>query len=101
MSAARDGDVIRLAGDCGVEDAEPLAALCRAAPGLPVDLAGATSLHTAVVQVLLERAPPLRGVPADAFAAELVLPALRRAADRALKPAPERAKAARRTEGPV
>ncbi len=79
MSATRDGDVIRLAGACGVEDAEPLAALCRAGPGVAVDLAAAGPLHTAVVQVLLEFAPPLRGVPADPFAAAFVVPALERA----------------------
>lgn len=79
MSVTRDGDVIRLAGACGVEDAEPLAALCRAGPGVTVDLAAAGELHTAVVQALLELAPPLRGVPVDPFAAAFVLPALGRA----------------------
>ena len=79
MSVDRDENAIRLVGGCGVEDAEPLAVLCRAAPGLPVDLGGAGPLHTAVVQVLLELAPPLRGVPADPFAAAFVVPALERA----------------------
>ncbi len=89
MSATGDGNVIRLAGACGVEDAEPLAALCRAAPGMPVDLDAAGPLHTAVVQVLLEFAPPIRGVPADPFAAAFVIPAL------------ERAKAGRESAGTV
>lgn len=101
MSAARDGNVVKLAGACGVEDAEALAALCRAAPGLPVDLAGATTLHTAVVQVLLEHAPPLRGVPADAFTAAMVVPALVRASERASERARERAEAARRHDAEV
>lgn len=79
MSVTLDGDVVRLAGACGVEDAETLAALCRTAPGVTVDLAAAGSLHTAVVQALLEFAPPLRGFPADPFAAAWILPALERA----------------------
>ena len=79
MSVTRDGDTIRLVGICGVEDAEPLAALCRAAPGTPVDVSAADRLHSAVVQALVEFEARVRGVPSDPFAAAWILPAATRA----------------------
>lgn len=79
MSVIRDGDVIRLVGNCGVEDAEPLATHCSAAPGTPVDMTAAGQLHSAMVQALLDFKPAIRGVPADPFAAAWILPALKRA----------------------
>ena len=79
MSVTCDGDVIRLVGVCGVEDAEPLAALCRAAPGAPVDVMAAGQVHSAVVQALLEFKPVIRGVPSDPFAAAWILPAVQQA----------------------
>ena len=79
MSVTRDGDIIRLVGICGVEDAEPLAALCRGAPGAPVDVTAADRLHSAVVQALMEFKAAVRGVPADPFAAAWILPAVTRA----------------------
>jgi hypothetical protein len=79
MSVTRDGDVIRLVGICGVEDAEPLAALCRAAPGTAVDVTAAVQLHSAVVQALVEFRAVIGGVPADPFAAAWILPAVKRA----------------------
>ena len=76
MSVIRDGTAVRLVGDCGVEDAEPLLAFCAASPRAPVDLSGAGPLHTAVVQVLLAFRPPIRGPVADAFTARWIVPAL-------------------------
>ncbi|HEY4252652.1 MAG TPA: hypothetical protein VGM87_15680 [Roseomonas sp.] len=76
MTVARDGAVIHLRGHCRVEDAEPLAALLQAEPGLPVDLAACDGLHGAVVQALLAFRPAIRGLPEGAFLRDLVLPAL-------------------------
>lgn len=78
MSVGRDGGVIRLAGDAPVEDAEPLAALLAAAPGIAVDWSQAGRLHTAVVQVLLAFAPKMLGEPADAFSRRWLAPLLAR-----------------------
>ena len=64
MSVDRDENAIRLVGGCGVEDAEPLAVLCRAAPGLPVDLGGAGLTQ---FEALVRWEHPERGLllPAD------------------------------------
>ena len=80
MSVRLDGEVIRLDGDCRVEDAEPLAELLRHGPR-PVDLEGCDRLHGAVVQVLLAFGPALRGEPASDFARRHLIPALARAID--------------------
>ncbi|WP_298958360.1 hypothetical protein [uncultured Methylobacterium sp.] len=69
MSVRRDTDRVVLDGACPVEDAETLAALLLAEPGLPVDWTACGRLHTAVVQVLLRLAPPLRGPCGDPFVA--------------------------------
>ena len=77
MSVRRDGQTVRLEGDCHVEDAEPLAALLEAREALTVDLCACTRLHSAVVQVLLVFRPTLEGEPANALLAHHLLPALR------------------------
>lgn len=76
MSVRPDGDLIRLEGACPVEEAETLAALLLARSDLVVDWSACTSLHTAVVQVLLRLRPPLRGTCADPFAARWLAPLL-------------------------
>ena len=52
MTVAADGDIIRLTGRCGVEDAERLLELLCRAPGA-VDLGECEHLHSALVQILL------------------------------------------------
>jgi hypothetical protein len=70
MTVRRDGDgVIVLDGECPVEDAEALLQLLQAQPEGPVDWSACTRLHTAVLQVLMAAAPPIRGECGDAFAA--------------------------------
>jgi hypothetical protein len=76
MSVRLDGDVIRLEGDCRVEDSEPLLALLQADRGRVVDLTMAVSLHSAVVQTLLALRPPLVGTPRDEFTARWLVPLL-------------------------
>lgn len=79
MSVLRDAGVLRLVGDCPVEDAEALMAQLLAEPGLAVDLAAAGALHAAVVQVLVALRPVLLGEPEDGFLRTWLLPALCRA----------------------
>lgn len=76
MTVARDGAMIRLQGRCRVEDAEPLASLLQATPGLTVDLGDCEGLHAAVLQALLAFAPKVTGIPGDPFLRDLVLPLL-------------------------
>ena len=64
-----DAGVIVLAGECPVEDAETLLELLQAQPEGPVDWSACTRLHTAVFQVLMAAAPPMRGECRDPFVA--------------------------------
>ncbi len=83
---AQDG-VVYLEGDCGVEDAEAVAAALLATPGARIDLGRCRQMHSGVVQALLVFRPEVDGTPADAFLATFVLPALERRARRT--PVPE------------
>jgi hypothetical protein len=70
MTVRRDDDgVIVLDGECPVEDAEALLQLLQAQPEGPVDWSACTRLHTAVLQVLMAAAPPMRGECGDALVA--------------------------------
>lgn len=74
MTVRLDGDVIRLEGDCHVEQAEALVQLLQEHHGRPVDLAACRHLHGAVLQVLLAFDVTLRGAPEDPFLRDQVLP---------------------------
>jgi hypothetical protein len=76
MTVRLTGNVILLEGECRVEDAEPLLALLQAKGVRIVDLAGASRLHTAVVQVLLALGPETVGVSADPFIRDWIAPLL-------------------------
>jgi hypothetical protein len=64
-----DDGVIVLDGECPVEDAETLLQLLQAQPGGPVDGSACTRMHTAVLQVLMAAAAPMRGECGDTFVA--------------------------------
>ena len=64
-----DDGVIVLDGECPVEDAETLLQLLQAQPKGPVDWSACTRVHTAVLQVLMAAAAPVRGECGDAFVA--------------------------------
>jgi hypothetical protein len=81
MSVELDGNVIRVMQEGRIEDAETLFGLLQADPGRRIDLAGASQLHTAVLQVLLAFHPRLAGPTGDDFVNTWLLPALTRAAD--------------------
>jgi hypothetical protein len=76
VSVVAGGDVIRLVGECGVEDAEALLAALSAAAGATVDLSAAGHLHSAVFQVLLNLRPKLVGSPQEPFFGLWLLPLL-------------------------
>ena len=76
MSVSLEDNVIRIAGRCGVEEAEPFLVLLQAAPGRVVDLSRADRLHTALLQIIMALRPPLLGECGDAFLRDWILPRL-------------------------
>lgn len=78
MSIEVRGKLIKLVGDCGVEDAETLhAKLLRAKDDARLDLSECQHLHSAVVQVLLTQPRQLkRGRDDDSWIALWLQPHL-------------------------
>ena len=74
MSVTIGQDAIILAGECGAEEAEALLASIQQHPGLPVDVGAVEWAHTALWQVILAFAPPLRGEPANGFISQWLMP---------------------------
>jgi hypothetical protein len=77
MSVRLDGDVIRLDGDCHVEEAEALVRLLQEDRERQVDLGACRQLHSALAQVLIAFGAVVCGRPDDPFLRELVLPNFR------------------------
>lgn len=75
MSVLFEGGMIRIVGDCPVEEAETLLTLLQA-HGAPVDLSHCGHLHAAPFQVLLALRPPIVGTSANAFVREKLTPML-------------------------
>jgi len=67
MSIRLDGDLIRLEGDCHVEDAEALVRLVGPAGARAADLSAVRHLHAAVLQVLVSFRVPIAARPNDPF----------------------------------
>ena len=78
MTVRVDEDIVHLEGACPVNDAEPLLAALQVIPAVIVDVSTVTRLHLAVVQLLMASRATIRGVPADPFLRDFVLPQLRR-----------------------
>jgi hypothetical protein len=76
MSVLVDGSVIRLQGNCGAEDVEPLISALEKTSLKPVDLTDAGHLHGAVLQTLLAYAPAISGSPRDSFVRTWLVPIL-------------------------
>jgi hypothetical protein len=73
VSVRRHHDgTIMLEGSCPVEDAEPLLRLLEATPAAPVDWTGCSSLHTAVLQIVLAARPALAGPCGDPWVCQWV-----------------------------
>lgn len=77
MTVTLGDDAITLTGACGVEEVENLVGYLERRQDLPVDLAGATSIHTALWQALMVFKPVVTGTPASSFTSGQVLPAFR------------------------
>jgi hypothetical protein len=60
MTIERDGDLIRLAGACGVEDVEALLEHLLAGPSR-IELSGCEHLHAALFQLLLASGARIEG----------------------------------------
>lgn len=73
MSVRVEQETIRLTGRCLADDADPLLVALQEAPWRTVDLAGATRMHLAVVQVLLAAHPRIAGIPDNAFLARYLI----------------------------
>lgn len=77
MTVRCDGDVIRLEGECPVEEAEALAALLEGSVVWAVDVSHCRLAHSAVIQALLRFRPMIQGAPEGSFLREMVVPALK------------------------
>jgi hypothetical protein len=78
MSVEVVGHVIHIAGNGGVEDAEPVLVALQEDPTRVVDLSEAAWLHSAIIQLLLAVKPTVTGSLPDPFLTEYVLPLLDR-----------------------
>lgn len=76
MTVVLEAEMIRLRGDCPVGDAEALVTLLQDVPGRVVDLTGAGTLHTAVVQVLLALQPQVLVPAGNPFVDRWIAPLL-------------------------
>ena len=71
MSVTLEDDVVRLSGDCRVEEAEPLTGLLQAGRRA-VDLSQCRQAHSAVIQVLLAFRPAIAAEPADPWLRDIL-----------------------------
>ena len=69
--------LIRLEGECPLEDAEDLLRLLIERPGRVVDWSRCDIAHTAVIQVLLALRPAMVGEPNGSFLRTWIRPLLR------------------------
>lgn len=76
MTVRLDVDIIRLEGDCHVEQAEALVQLLQDDRRRTVDLTGCQRVHAALVQALLAFKPKIQGAPADPFLRDHLMPCL-------------------------
>ncbi|MBP2291340.1 hypothetical protein [Azospirillum rugosum] len=72
-----DGETARFDGACTADEAIPLAEWTEAANAPRVDLGACTSLHTALLQVLMVAHTTVAVEPEDAFLKAWVAPLLR------------------------
>jgi len=63
-----------LTGVCAVEEAESLLSWVLQHPGAPVDAAACEHLHSAVLQVLMARRPPISALPATGALQQVLQP---------------------------
>ena len=78
MTVNLEANTIFLRGDCEAADAEVLISLLSRGDVCAVDISVAARIHTAVIQMLIARAPRITGQSADAFFNEWIVPHLNR-----------------------
>ena len=76
MTVRLEGNIIRLIGDCHVEDAESLLSLLQTGGARALDLTECTLIHGAAVQVMLAFRPAIAAPSRDHFIANWLCPAL-------------------------
>lgn len=76
MTVRVEGQTIHLEGRCRLEEAEQLLALFVQNPDHRVAIGASTSLHTAIVQILLAAKPMVLGRPANSFLSRFLSPVL-------------------------
>ncbi len=76
MSVTLDNGMIRLEGDCPVEEAETLVGLLQGAAASSVDFSQCRHLHSALVQALLAFRVRIVGESQTPFIRDFVTPAL-------------------------
>lgn len=77
MSIRLEDDLIRLDGDCHVEQAEVLVRLLQEDPARRVDLSNCRRMHGALAQVLLAFGAIVCGTPDASFLCDFVQPNFR------------------------
>jgi hypothetical protein len=78
MTVRASGDrTIELTGVCPAEDAERLLRSLIERPDSTIDWRSCEEAHSAVVQILMASAAPMRGPPASEFLHRFVAPLLR------------------------
>jgi len=75
MTIIMDNGVVRLQGQCGLEDVEALLAAVSTGTG-NVDISEVDHLHAAIFQILLAFRPALLGSPRDTFVRTWLIPVL-------------------------
>lgn len=65
MAITVQENVVSIEGHCPIDEAEPLFETLRGIEDPIFDLSRATSLHTAIVQLVLASSATVRGVPSD------------------------------------
>jgi hypothetical protein len=65
MAIHFEENVISIEGHCSIDEAEPLCETLRSIEAPIFDLTRATTLHTAIVQLVLASSAKVRGMPSD------------------------------------
>jgi hypothetical protein len=65
MAINVEDNVVSIAGHCPIDEAEPLFETLRGIEDPIFDLSQATTLHTAIVQLVLASSARIRGMPSD------------------------------------
>lgn len=76
MTVTLEGNAILMTGVCGVDEVETLMNFLEGQPDRVVNLAGATTIHTAHWQALMVFRPKITGTPASSSIVNRLLSSL-------------------------